>query len=95
MFWGRRGAKRLLFIIGDFRLKRLQYLTKKILGPEYDITFQTVAAKPDEWLRKNEEVTLAKTKYYLGAMRPGNDRFLDGMFYDHAIYTAPWPLLKS
>lgn len=86
-----RAAKRVLFIVGDFRLPRLQYLARKIFGKGYDITFQTVASTPDEQY-PNETATLEKTKYYLAAMKPGDDSFLDGMFYGHPLYTAPWPL---
>jgi len=84
-------AKRVLFIVADFRKERLEYLTNKILGPTYKVDFTTVSSQPAEHY-PHEQDTLARTKYYFDAMQPGDDTYLDGMFYEHPFYTALWPV---
>jgi len=80
-----------LFITADFRAKRLAYLAQKVLGPDYTVTINTVASAHGEPYH-DEAGTFARTKHYLGPMTPGDDTFLDGMFYNHPFYTAKWPL---
>lgn len=83
----------ILFITADFRLERLRYVAEKILGPEYQVSFQTVPSQLTERY-PHETSTLERTRYYLDAMRPGDDQFVSHMFYDHPLYTAPWPPAK-
>jgi uncharacterized SAM-binding protein YcdF (DUF218 family) len=88
-----RAARRLLFILGDFRVERVTYLVQKILGPTYAVDFMTVPSAPGEPY-PHEADTLARTKYYLAKMKPGDEKFVKDMFYGHPFYTVPWPLPK-
>jgi uncharacterized SAM-binding protein YcdF (DUF218 family) len=84
-------AKRLLFIIADFRKERLVYLTRKILGHDYKVAFKTIPSQSEERY-PHEQDTMARTEYYFDAMQPGDDSYVEGMFYDHPFYTASWPI---
>lgn len=87
-------AKRLLFVLADFRIERVRFLAHKILGSAYTVDFMTISSPAAERY-PDEAQTLERTKYYLKDMTPGDDDFVKDMFYDHPFYTAPWPVALS
>ena len=80
--------RNVLFIAADFRLARLDYLARKVFGPEYTVSFSAVAALPDE-VNPTEDIVMQRTKDFLESMHDGDDSFLDEAFYTHAFYQRP------
>ncbi len=76
---------RLLFLTADFRLKRIQFLCTKILGPLYLVEFRIVPSLPGERYL-HEQHTLDRTKHFLQAMHDGDDAFLEDKFYEAEFY---------
>lgn len=79
--------KKLLFIAGNTRLNRIEYLSKKILGPEYECSFEGVAILPSE-TSNNEAFTFKVQSEFLETMKDGDDSWLDDKFYDAPFYEA-------
>lgn len=78
-----------LLITADFRLERLKYLTAKILGPDYNVSFTTVPCQPGE-AYPQEPDTLARTRRFLGSMADGDDSYLDDKLFGASYYNNPW-----
>lgn len=77
--------RNLLFIVADFRQKRLAYLANKVLGSGYSIDIQTVPCLPNE-VYTNESDALVRTQNFLHEMTDGDDSYLDDKFYKPPYY---------
>lgn len=76
----------LLFVVADFRVPRLRFLARKILGPTYQVEFEAVATG-DELPSSNETRTLVRTRVFLGRIGEGDHGWLADKFFDAPFYT--------
>lgn len=76
------------FIAADFRIARLDYLARKIFGPDYTVTFTPVSALAEE-VNPTESIVMQRTQNFLASMQPGDDSFLKDAFYTHPFYQRP------
>jgi uncharacterized SAM-binding protein YcdF (DUF218 family) len=80
-----RNIRHILVVTTDFRTKRIAFLCQKVLGPDYQIGFETVEYKSEE-VYKNEVHTLKVQSKFLKEMKDGDDAWLKGKFYDAPMY---------
>ncbi len=76
--------KYLLFVVAEFRIPRLQFLCKRILGKDYMCDFESISSKTGSTY--NESHTLKIQSAFLEPMADGNHNWLDGKFYDAPMY---------
>ncbi|MFZ1549224.1 YdcF family protein [Candidatus Roizmanbacteria bacterium] len=78
--------KEILFIVADFRIERIRYFCKRILGSEYKVHFLSVNSESGE-IYPNEAHTFKIYKEFLSPMKSGDDAWLDGKFFTAPIYS--------
>jgi uncharacterized SAM-binding protein YcdF (DUF218 family) len=81
-----KDMKRLLFVVAEFRVPRLKYLCKRILGNGYFVNFETVPSKLNT--DSHEQHIFELQEEFLAPMKNGDHRWLDGKFYTAPIYRA-------
>jgi uncharacterized SAM-binding protein YcdF (DUF218 family) len=79
-----RGMKRLLFVVAEFRIPRLQFLCERILGPEYVVDFEPIKSEPSP--SYNEPRTFQLQKEFLEPMNTGDHEWLSDKFFTAPIY---------
>ena len=79
------GLWRLRFIAADFRRRRIEYLARRILGPTYQVEFETVPSDAEERYT-DESAILEQNRQFLVGMKSGDDRALDGRFFSDPYY---------
>ncbi len=72
------------FVVASFRVPRLEFLTRKILGKEIKVGFEIVEADPGP--SYNEADTMRRQQEFLLPMKDGDHRWLDGKFFSHPFY---------
>lgn len=77
----------ILVVTADFRIERMQFLCDKILGPDYQVEFEAIEAKPEE-IYPHEAETLQAQKKMLHDMKAGDEEFVGAKFYDDPYYQA-------
>lgn len=75
---------KIIFVVASYRVPRLEFLTKRILGPDYECVFEEIEAEPEPG--QNEKVVIAAQKLFLQPMKDGDDSWLADKFYDGWIY---------
>lgn len=83
--FGPAGLRRLIFIAAGPRLARIEFLSRRILGADFVLTFETdgrSAAVPTG----SEQRRLALQAAFLEPMRDGDEGWLDGRFYNGPYY---------
>lgn len=73
------------FVAAEGRLHRIKFLCRRILGPDYRCTFEGVGHGPGE-VSRNEARTLRIQREFLAPMQDGEDKWLDGKFFDDPFY---------
>lgn len=81
------GMKHILFIVADYRLPRLYFLTHKILGDSYQVELRGVPCSVSG-IADKEAYAFEIQSRFLAAMAVGDDHWLDGKFYTDPHYTA-------
>lgn len=85
--------KHILIVCTDFHLKRVQFISKKVLGEEYHLSYQTTpshSAHDSEFI-KTQEVILERQNLFLDAMKTGDDAFLAVRLYNDPYYQTKRP----
>jgi hypothetical protein len=77
-------CKNLLFVVASFRIARLKFLCERILGPDYNIEFESVPC--DETASYNESHTFKIQKEFLEPMKNGEHEWLADKFYTAPMY---------
>jgi|SRR5665213_2357683 len=79
-----RNLKHVLFVVAEFRIPRLKFLCKRILGPEYTFEFEPIECEvgpsynePDTWKVQAE---------FLAPMKDGEHAYLADKFYNAPMY---------
>lgn len=88
-----RNMKHLLFVVADFRIARLKFLTEKILGPDYEVAFEPIES--ESGVSYNEPVTSKLQKEFLEPMRQGDHEWLADKFYNAPMYQVTAKLDKE
>lgn len=73
------------FIAAEPRLERIAFLCQRILGPDYNCSFEGVAYKEGE-VSPNEARTMRVQGEFLAPMQDGEDSWLDGKFFGDPFY---------
>ena len=79
-----RNMKRILFVVADFRVARLKFLCKRILGPDYFVDFDTIQCDPGPTY--NESNTWKAQEEFLKPMKDGEHTYLADKFFTAPIY---------
>ncbi len=79
-----RKTRNILFVVADFRIPRLEFLCKRILGPDYKVTFVPISAEVGP--SYNERHTMKIQKEFLEPMKDGEHGWLNDKFYDSSMY---------
>jgi len=79
-----RRMKKLLIVVAGFRVARLQYVCDKVLGPDYEVSFDSIPAQVSP--SYNEENTTKVQKKFLDPMQNGDHEWLAGKFYTAPMY---------
>lgn len=77
-------ATSILFVVASFRVPRLKFLCKRILGDGYSISFKKIPAKMGP--SYNEKRTKLIQSLFLEPMQDGDHSWLDGRFFDSWQY---------
>lgn len=77
-------AHELLFIVASFRVPRLKFLCKRILGSNYHVDYKKVPASMGP--SYNEKLTTTIQTLFLEPMKDGDHKWLDGKFFDSWSY---------
>ena len=75
----------LLFVVASFRIPRLQYLVRKVLGPAYQVDYRPIESEEDTTIR-NESRMIKRTADFLALMQDGNHEWLADKFYGAPFY---------
>ena len=78
------GYTKVLFVAADFRIPRLEFLCKRILGAAYEYGFEPIASKPSA--SYNEPHTFKVQKEFLAPMKDGDHAWLADKFYSAPMY---------
>lgn len=91
--------KNILIICTDFHLKRVQFISKKVLGEDYHLAYQITPSHSahDEEFIKSQEVVLDKQNEFLRHMKTADDAFLATRLYSDPYYQdrRPPKVLKA
>ena len=79
-----RNMKQILFVVAEFRVARLKFLCKRILGPDYVVGFDTIACDPGPTY--NETNTLKVQEEFLKPMKDGEHSYLADKFFSDPMY---------
>lgn len=79
-----RGMIRLLFVVADFRIPRLQFLCERILGPEYVVGFDPIESELGA--SYNEPQTFQLQEEFLKSMHTGDHEWLADKFFTAPMY---------
>jgi len=79
-----RNMKRLLFVVAEFRIPRLEFLCEQILGPDYTIDFEPIQSEPSA--SYNEPQTFKMQKEFLEPIKPGEHEWLADKFFAAPMY---------
>ena len=74
-----------LLVSPEFRIQRLNFLARKVLGPDYSIDYELVPNAPEETYI-HEDRTLRKQRELLADMKDGDDAWLNGRFFGDPMY---------
>lgn len=88
-----RNARRLLFVVADFRIPRLQFLCERILGDGFDVDFEPIKSEPGP--SYNEPKTLQLQTDFLRPMKDGDHEWLADKFFDAPMYRQMAELDKA
>jgi len=77
--------RRVLLITVDFRVKRLEFLWRKVMGAYYPLDIETVPYEKEE-VYKDENFTLKRQKEWLKDVKDGDDGWFKDKFYDDPYY---------
>ncbi len=77
--------KNVLLITPEFRVKRLKFLWKKVLGPDYKLDIETIEYE-DKDIYKQEAPTLKRQQEWLKDVKDGDDAWFKVKFYDDPYY---------
>ncbi len=77
-------AHKLLFVVASFRVPRLKFLCKRILGVDYQVSYKKVIVSMGP--SYNEKLTTTVQTLFLEPMKDGDHRWLDGKFFDSWLY---------
>lgn len=80
-----KAFRRLLFIAAGPRLARIEFLSKRILGPGYSLEYDSIGPRPGI-PSESEARRSALQAAFLEPMRDGDDSWLDGRFYTGPYY---------
>lgn len=80
------GLKKILFVVADFRIARLEFLVRKVLGPDYQVDYEPVESDEKMSPSYNEAETMARTEKFLANMNDGDHDWLADKFFDHPFY---------
>lgn len=85
--------KQILIVCTDFHFKRVQFISKKILGPEYSLSYQTTPSHSlhDEGFLKSQQIILERQNLFLSTMQTGDDEFLAKRLYNDPYYKERRP----
>jgi len=85
----------ILFVVADYRIARLLFLTAKILGPDYKITIKAIPFANDkniywsgDYIWKMENHAMIVNANFLADMTPGDDSFLEPYLGDPAKHST-------
>ncbi len=79
-----RGMIRPLFIVAEFRVPRLQFLCRKVLGHNFEVSFLPI---PSEIGSTYDEANTSRVqKEFLDQMQDGDHEWLKDKFYDAPMY---------
>ena len=76
----------LLFVVADFRIPRLRFLARKILGAPFQTAFEAVPTG-EEGPSYNETRTMVRMRAFLDRIDEGDHEWLDGKFFGDPFYT--------
>jgi len=79
-----KGYTKILFVAADFRIQRLEFLCKRILGAEYECDFEPVAAERNSTY--NEPHAFKIQQEFLAPMKDGDHAWLADKFYSAPMY---------
>lgn len=80
-----RGWTRILQVTTGFRVPRLEFLSRKVLGAGYTIDFANVPFDAAA-LEQHEAFIFMKQREFLQDMADGDDAYLRDQFYDSPMY---------
>ncbi len=82
-----REMRHLIFVVASFRVPRLKFLVKRILGPEYLVEYKQIEAGAGSTY--DERRIFEKQSEFLKPMKDGNHEWLSDKFYEAKIYQSP------
>lgn len=85
--------KKILVVSTDTHVRRVRFLSQKILGPEYTLHFQKTPSRSsqDTKFLKDQDIFYEKQKLFLKAMTTGDDAFLTDKLYKDPFYKSRKP----
>lgn len=80
----------ILVVCTDVHLRRVKFLSKKILGPEYKMDYQTTPSHSvdDMTVLLRQEIVYEKQNLFLKDMPIGDESFLANKLYSDPFYTS-------
>lgn len=75
---------KLLFVVAEFRIARLQFLSGRILGSDYSVFFEPIQSEMGSTY--NETLTLKVQSEFLEPMATGDHMWLKDKFYTAPMY---------
>lgn len=75
---------KILFVVAEFRIPRLKFLCQRILGSDYQVDFEPIAAEVGPTY--NESHTMKIQSDFLAPMKDGNHKWLKDKFYSGSMY---------
>lgn len=89
--------KNILVVCTDIHLRRVKFLSKKILGPEYNITYQTTPSHSmhDQEFLEIQDIVFDRQNLFLKDMNIGDDSFLENKLFNDPYYKTRRPELVS
>ena len=78
--------EKVLFIVAGFRIPRLDFLVRKVLGPAYEVGYKAIDG--EEGPSYNEARTMERTEKFLAPMRDGDHEWLTDKFFGDPFYVS-------
>jgi uncharacterized SAM-binding protein YcdF (DUF218 family) len=88
-------CKKILVLCSDFDVSRVEYIFFKVFGSQYTIDILATHTMASEDLVDAQLVLLDELKEFLHEMKPGDEAFLDEVFYSHSFYQKQRPLIEK
>lgn len=87
--------RKAIIISSSYHIPRLEFIFKKVFGPEYNLKFMGIASpfseKEIKELENRQKELLQKTKKIMKEMEPGNHEFLKDIFFNIDYYKEQRP----